>query len=711
VDLFLSPDGNDQWSGRLPAPTADGTDGPLASPHAARDAARRLRAEEADGPLTIHVASGLYRLRQTLVLGPADGGVPGAPVVWAGHGREPAVFSGGVPVTGWEALGNGEAALPGLPAAAAGEIWTAPLPEGVEHPRALFDGEGLLTRAHSEDFATEDREGVTDDTTLCFAPGSLPCRPRAEMELFLKPNHPWVVNSLPVAEVDEEQGVLKTAIRATYDLTSGMGWKIIAGTCRLENVPEGLTGPGTWFVDVAARRLYLWPRRGGEPRDVEASALTELVRVAGDEGAEGAVRHLGFSRLTLERADRWPWPAERIAAQHDWEIYDAPTALLRLRGAEEVTVRDCTFRHSGGGGVRLDGHCVACAVEYNECAGLGGSGVALLGCLPGRRDESHHNRVVGNHIHHIGRLLWHSAGILLSQSGSNRVAENRLHHLPYSGIVLVSGREAAFGEAAQKRADPGKDGRGGAVCWDEVGDCPPESAHRIGLLTCKWNLVEHNDIYACMETLGDGNGIYISGTGVGNVARRNFVHDIAGQGCQSAVRFDDKQWHCRVAENVIARVSGGGITMKHVNDIEDNVVVDCARWGSILIRRAPAWGAQIRRNILVQSGRPFPEGADGGVPPFYDGKRAAGPEVDQPVIDDNLLWCTEEPQAAERCLATMREHGQEARTVVADPGFEDPAHNNFRLRTDSRARRLGFRSLETYGLTGAAGPRTHFRLD
>ncbi len=47
--LYVAPDGNDAWSGRLARPNADRTDGPLASLQGARDAIRHQKAAAAPG--------------------------------------------------------------------------------------------------------------------------------------------------------------------------------------------------------------------------------------------------------------------------------------------------------------------------------------------------------------------------------------------------------------------------------------------------------------------------------------------------------------------------------------------------------------------------------------------------------------------------------------------------------------------------------------
>ncbi len=47
ADFYVSVEGNDQWSGTLPPPGADGKDGPFATLERARDAVRQLRCSRA----------------------------------------------------------------------------------------------------------------------------------------------------------------------------------------------------------------------------------------------------------------------------------------------------------------------------------------------------------------------------------------------------------------------------------------------------------------------------------------------------------------------------------------------------------------------------------------------------------------------------------------------------------------------------------------
>ncbi len=70
--LYVGGTGSDSWSGRLPAPNGEGTDGPFATLEAACAAARRLGKEQ---PRTIVVQPGRYFLDKTLELTDEDAGL------------------------------------------------------------------------------------------------------------------------------------------------------------------------------------------------------------------------------------------------------------------------------------------------------------------------------------------------------------------------------------------------------------------------------------------------------------------------------------------------------------------------------------------------------------------------------------------------------------------------------------------------------------
>src|SRR5436305_1532768 len=79
--IHVAPNGSDAWSGRLAAPNAARSDGPLATMAGARDLIRQWKARLGEqGPIRVLFAPGRYPLEQPVVFGPKDSGSAAAPI-------------------------------------------------------------------------------------------------------------------------------------------------------------------------------------------------------------------------------------------------------------------------------------------------------------------------------------------------------------------------------------------------------------------------------------------------------------------------------------------------------------------------------------------------------------------------------------------------------------------------------------------------------
>ncbi|MBM3334444.1 right-handed parallel beta-helix repeat-containing protein, partial [Candidatus Sumerlaeota bacterium] len=607
AQFFVSPDGKDINPGSK--------DQPLATLAGARDAVRVFRKRHPDEDVTVWIGNGTYRLTETLVFSLEDSGRQGHPITYAAAPGERPVLSGAAPVRGWTKL---QSPPRGLPQAAQGKVWVADVSWVREIKQrqsrspsvatqfdrgwrffTLYQGGRSLPRARGPEFAQVGATQFTGKATLqevnttCrmlrFPPGAVKDYSGvADAELRVIPMYPWIMNLLPIQSVDVNQRVLQTAVPATYPLgrnTIGM-----RPTAWIENVLEVLDEPGEWVLDSQAAKLYLWPEGERPPDDIVVPVLTELVRIEGKIAYDGPqdtpVRNLVLRGLTFTQGDRFSWHGRTgWGLQHDWEMFDSPSALVRFRGAEGCAVEHCRFVCSGGTGVRLDLHAQKNRICDSEFAELGGVGIVLAGYGPGTKDVNRQNEVANNHVHHIGRLYWGSPGIIVWQSGENRIEHNTIHHAPYDGICVV-GRQVW---------DP----RGNGECartirWEETGQLPPALKEQFRqadrLLTAsdvqhawKWddrqrflharnNLIEHNDIHHVMQSLGDGNCIYLSGAGRGNRVRENYCHDCDGREMNAAMRCDGDQHGVTFERNIVYRTGGRGegIISKGKNDIVGN---------------------------------------------------------------------------------------------------------------------------------------------
>lgn len=118
--FYVALDGDDAWSGTLPAPDEGRTDGPFATIPRAQEAVRATKAEGPQGPIRVLVRGGTHYLPATIVLGPEDSGTEDAPVSYEAFPGEEVVLSGGRPVTGWQ-TDDGEVYHADLPEARDGQ--------------------------------------------------------------------------------------------------------------------------------------------------------------------------------------------------------------------------------------------------------------------------------------------------------------------------------------------------------------------------------------------------------------------------------------------------------------------------------------------------------------------------------------------------------------------------------------------------------------
>jgi len=100
--LYVSTKGNDSWSGRVPAPNVDKTDGPFATLTRARDVLLQIK-KKAGLPegATVYVRGGRYCMAKTFTLNEWHSGARGARIVYRAFEGETPVLVGGLPIKGF----------------------------------------------------------------------------------------------------------------------------------------------------------------------------------------------------------------------------------------------------------------------------------------------------------------------------------------------------------------------------------------------------------------------------------------------------------------------------------------------------------------------------------------------------------------------------------------------------------------------------------
>jgi len=655
---------------------------------AARNAVRALRASGEKGDVDVIIQDGRYALDETLIFSLKDSAPAGAVTRYrAADGAHP-VVSGGRVIEGWK-----KSELAG------GKIWVADVSwaRGDAFFHCLFDGGKPLQRAQSGKIKITNKGNVRQYTAplkqrveFTFPSRSLKNWDNlGDLELYGSPTRKWMVNFLTIKSVNPGTGKGMLATPATY---------LMSGNFVVENCIDHLDTPGEWVLNSKEGKLYYWPKSGTPGNQVTAPVLNELIRVEGvndssvagtqDQPVEGIV----FQGLEFLCADRQQWLPEDKGIQHDWNMWDKANGLIRFRGARNCAVKNCTFANSGSDGVRLDLFCQNITIEDSIFRDLGGTGVLLAGYGPGKKDVNKNNTIRNNEITRVGNLFLHSPGVFVWQSGHNQIANNHIYDQAYTGLV-VSGVRRRFFNPIFKQMGKGnpfkkwifdKDTRehSSTIRWDEItlGDIEAWASYEP-YMHSRGNVIEFNEIHDCLKLLHDGNCIYLSGNGDGNIVRHNVAYNHP-EGAM--IRTDDDSHGTTIQGNLLFGTTGNqGLTIKGLNTATDNMLVNC----QMLTGRAgnpvdP--NATLARNIFYHTTTKLSDG-------FHYGLETVGKGLDYNLYSHDKAGVAKSQLDVQRKKSRTKKSDLHSQT--GNPMFVDARHGNFDLKAGSPALALGIQPL------------------
>jgi hypothetical protein len=210
--------------------------------------------------------------------------------------------------------------------------------------------------------------------------------------------------------------------------------------------------------------------------------------------------------------------------------------------------------------------------------------------------------------------------------------------------------------------------------------------------------------------LNDIGGIYTLGVSPGTVLHHNHIHDVTrfeqgrlGYGGWG-IYLDAGSSEIRVENNLVHDTRDGGLHVHNYGHPYGNQIVNnIFAYGQDeqLIRNADhepeTSHVHLERNIAY------------GVKPQMLGGSNWRPES-KFTSDRNCFWSeTGTPEFAGKSLNEWQETGRDLHSLVADPGFVDAPHRDFRLKPDSPALALGFRPIDLSSV-GLQGPEAWRQL-
>jgi hypothetical protein len=645
--LYVAPNGNDTWSGRLADPASNGQDGPFATVHRAQLALREWRAASppaATAPVPeVQLRGGAYYLDQPWTLTPEDSGT-----IYRAYRAERPILSGGVRITGWVA-GNDGRWRADLPAVRdQGWHFTQLFVNDQRRPRPRLPATGHYQIA-GELPASDEALGGID--RFQFNSGEIRTDWSNLNDVEVLAFHSWSMSRLPIKSVDEQAGAV-TFFGAS---PSKSWWGIFRKGNRylIENVKEALVTPGQWYLDRPRGELIYLPLPGETPENTEVIAprLERLLVLAGDpDGAP--VRQVRIEGLTFAHA-AWPIPRQGQAM---------PQAEINLDGAisathaEQIVLRGCAVRHVGAYAMAWGDGCHHNLVESCELIDLGAGGVKLgatglagWGGLNASRaaaaPTSSHNTVRDCTIAFGGRIHPAAIGVWIGHSPHNTIEHNEIYDLYYSAT---------------------------SIGW--VWGYAPSHAHH--------NRVLYNHLHTLGQgVLSDMGAVYTLGISPGTVVSYNVIHDVhafdyGGWGLYT----DEGSTGVAMENNLVYRTKTGGFHQHYgrENFIRNNILAFSQVDQLQRTRREEHISFTFERNLVL-----------------YERGTLLGSrwDDDRLNLDGNLYWnrAGQVRFPGDRSLEEWRAAtGHDRHSIVADPLFLDPANHDYQLAAGSPAFRLGF---------------------
>lgn len=443
---------------------------------------RRLNRPEVAGGIYIRLEEGVYAQRNSLFLRPEDSGTPDSPtVICAVDGAHP-VISGGVAVTGWKRGCN----HPAIPEKLKQKIWSAEAPlignRRVETRQMWVNGHKVQRAAQFPDGGLERMIDFNPEEQTITIPVSQSVNPErlqnaGQLEMIV--HQRWAIAILRVKSIDAKDGQAVVRFHEPEShLEFAHPWPqpVIGGekgnsSFCLTNALELLDQPGEWFQEYPSGMIYYYPQadENMETAEVIIPALETLVTIDGT--LSRPVKHIQFNGITFAHTS-WMRPSFQghVTLQGGFPLLDAyklqepglpekaelenqawitrPETAIRVRGAEHIDFKHCTFRHLSSTGLDYEWAVTASSVEDCQFTDIGGTAL-LVGAFPDGGFETHipfipadarelcsHITIRNNFISNVTNEDWGCVGIGAGYVRNMDISHNEVCHLNYSGICV-----------------------------------------------------------------------------------------------------------------------------------------------------------------------------------------------------------------------------------------------------------------------------------
>jgi len=531
ADFYVAPNGNDSWSGTLPSPNEDKTDGPFATIERAMEAVRNLKQQvyvEKEVPvekryigsphkygkgkdILVLIRGGYYTLEKPLQFGPEDGGErcetnkPSGAfefnllkdyfVTYAAYPGETPIISGGKRITNWLKVSDRK--------------WVTYV-KGMQINNLFANGKPqTLARTPNEGyFKTAEMPATT--TEFKFHEGDIKKWPNMEnnrIHFLLR----WHEGINCIKEIDEENNV-------AYLSKPEPGIIVVPPRYYVENVEALLDAPGEWFFDKDTGKLSYIPEEGiDDPNkaNICTPAIPQLVVVKGEP--DKPVRNLRFYGLTFQ-------------------ITKPGSNMISFEYAKNCELVSSKISSAGGNAIYIGKGCYQTRILKNTIDGADKGGIGIAGDPHPKWADLIDGTIVSyNHISNCG--------------GTSIYARNTLNTtISHNEITNTRGRFALY--------------VGG---WSNI-ERTIDGGYRV----------EYNHIHHVLAGADDSGAITTSGETRDSIIKNNLIHDVRPGFFNENVAFWFDNWSkgWTVEDNIYYNLEQAPMKLCAANLEPDNVYRD-----------------------------------------------------------------------------------------------------------------------------------------